>query len=581
MAGKRKAKTTQKDKRASKPRVRVQPTAVAVEERPKTLSAAGSLSRALAGIIAGGWASDHRVESEHVTGWTYIAIRAICLQAAQATVSVFDDRGPTGEVMKSERQVARQRFRGDPVFRMTTKNYWRATKSLYGQENRSTNPLPDRERIVRLMKAPNRGQSGAMFRYEQVMQLQATGTCLVWNQPNRFGTTAARYVVPTAITSPVMPNSELPNGGFRVDPSASRFRDQQDALGFVEMRGFMSCIGRTIPAEQCQVIRWPHPHYKDDGLSPLAACAQFKDLSDQVNLARWSQMVNGFEPSLFIEIDKDFQPDEDELAAALQKLQDKYGGAVNHRKILALLGANKATMLSTSPKDMDYQQGHMQSRDGELAIQGVPPVMAGIQEAGAFAAYYASLKQGIGLTCQPIFDVLAEEDTRWFTNQRPDPLRTEVEGAWIQEYPEGTTVEMEAAPVDDPQVLEQQLQTDLSARIRTKDELRSMRGLPLWGGKRGNEIAGAELPVAAAQQNPESAPRPNLFQLPALQRDRQDEQRQSNESEDESEQRNGDRNGDADLSPAGKSALLSTIDRETRPDVIRAAVVDALRNGRQ
>jgi hypothetical protein len=297
------------------------------------------------------------------------------------------------------------------------------------------------------------------------MQLQATGTCLVWNRPNQFGVTVERYVVPTAVATPVAPTREFPRGGYRIDPSAARMHQSRDALGFVDMAGFAGCLGKTLPAEQFQAIRWPHPLFKDDGLAPLAACALFKDLSDQVATARWAQMVNGFEPSLFIEIDPEIQCTEAELDAALKKMQDKYGGANNHRKILALLGANKAHLLSTTPKDMDYQNGHTQSRDAELAIFGTPPVAAGIQEAGAFAAYYASLKQFISLTCQPIFDLLAEEDTRWFTTQRPDSTRTDVEGAWIQEYAPGTTVEMEGASVDDPTVLEQQLQTDLSAGI--------------------------------------------------------------------------------------------------------------------
>lgn len=479
------------------------------QQEKKRWGVGTSLQAALLRNQPGAWASDHRAEAEHVTDWNYIAIRSICLQAMQATVFVFDDSGPTGPARKAHRQYERQQWRNDPSKRMQYRPYWHKLKSLYGQDNARTSPLPDDSLIVRLQKYPNEAQSGAMFRYEQVMQLQSTGTCIVWNVPNVAGKTVARHVVPTAVAQPVQPNPDLPRGGFRVDPSCSRYRNPVDGQGFTEMSGYFSAVGRVIPIEQCQIIRWPHPILKDDGYSPLAAGGRFIDTSDQVNIARFAQMLNGFEPSFIYTFDGDTDPDQDELDEAAKKLQQKYGGAANSRKVL-LLPSGRIVTLNTTPKDMDYSSGFEQTRNAVLALQGTPPVMAGIQEAGAFAAYYASLKQGISLTVQPILDLLAEEDSRWFAARRPNPVNPD---GWILEYPEGTTVEIEAAPIDDVDLKERQLSNDASWGIRTVDELRAERGLPLWGGERGNRIVGQGVNFPPAPSQTESSvPRPNLFQ---------------------------------------------------------------------
>lgn len=475
----------------------------------KTFSAHAALKSSLSRNQPGSWSSDHRAEAEHVTDWNYIAIRSICLQAMQATVFVFDDSGQSGDIRKSQRQLFRKSWRNNPAHRVGNQPYWSGVrKSLYGSEGTKTTPLPPDSLIVRLQRSPNPAQSGALFRYEQVMQLQATGTCLIWNVPNKVGKTVERHVIPTAVAQPVNPSAEFPRGGFRVDPASARFASPVDEQGFVELTGYFAAIGRVIPVEQCQVIRWPHPILKDDGYAPMAAGSRLVDTADQITTARFAQMKNGFEPSLVINLGDDVDPSPEELEAATEKISQKYCGASNHRKVLIIAGGKVVSSIGTTPKDMDYSNGFTQSRDSILALHGTPPVMVGVQEAGAFAAYYASLKQGTDLTVQPILDLLAEEDTRWFATKRPDPLNPH---GWILEYPEGTTVEIEASPIDDVELRERQLGNDVSWGIRTVDELRAERGYPLLGGERGNKIAGS---MASPIYEPasQSAPRPGLFQ---------------------------------------------------------------------
>src|SRR5580658_1395534 len=39
----------------------------------------------------GAWASDHREETQQITGWNYVAIRAKCIQGMQAKIRVYHD----------------------------------------------------------------------------------------------------------------------------------------------------------------------------------------------------------------------------------------------------------------------------------------------------------------------------------------------------------------------------------------------------------------------------------------------------------------------------------------------------------
>lgn len=508
---------SRRSRKQQKQQVAQQPVVIKSAHGQKTFSAHAALRASLSRGQPGSWSSDHRAEAEHITDWNYIAIRSLCMQAMKASVLVFDDSGRTGELRKSQRQFYRKTWRGDPSHRSMNRQYWHhAKKSLYGEEGEKTSPLPSDSLIVRLMKTPNSAQSGAIFRYEQVMQLQATGSCIVWNVPNKLGKTVERHVIPTAIAQPVNPSPELPRGGFRVDPASSRFASPVDEQGFVELTGYFAAIGKVIPIEQCQIIRWPHPYLKDDGYAPLAAGSRLVDTADQITTARFSQMKNGFEPSLVINLGEDVEPTQEELQTITEQISQKYCGSPNHRKVLIIAGGQVVSAIGTSPKDMDYATGFLQSRDSILALHGTPPVMVGVQEAGAFAAYYASLKQGTDLMVQPILDLLAEEDSRWFSTRRPDPLNPQ---GWILEYPEGTTVEIEAAPIDDLELRERQLTNDVAWGIRTVDEVRSERGMPLLGGDAGKRIAGQagfvpslpdrpQFPQTGLSQKPAEAPEP-------------------------------------------------------------------------
>jgi phage portal protein BeeE len=431
----------------------------------------------------GSWSSDHRQESEQFTGWTFVAVRAICLQAMQASVFVYDD-----SVNGSKQKRMQQRIQEESGYGQT--------KSLYAGEYGASAPLPNDHSLCKILKQPNPTQSGASFRYERVLQLQLTGTSIVWNVPNKFGKTVQRYVIPTAIATPVAPSSELPEGGYKIQTASIRYFHESAGHSFIDSGTFQQVAGKIIPLFQLQITRWPHPLYKDDGQSPVSAGARWIDSANQIDAARWAQMNNGADPSIVVTCGKGMNPTKEELEAAAAMFEQKYGGTENTGKAIFTTG-EQVVSLTATPREMAYNESFVQFRDAILALHGVPGIAAGISDGGSYAAFYASLKQFISLTVQPILDLLAEDDTERLAPQ----------------FGKSLTVEIEATHIDDPDILEKRLATDIRAQIIKVDELRAIRGLPPLGDRQG----GGQLVSQKKQQEPSSnVPDNNDSSPPAL-----------------------------------------------------------------
>lgn len=388
----------------------------------------GTIFRALGGR-PGAWSSDHRAESSHFSGWNGVAIHQIALQAMQCDVACYYDLD------------AKARAK-------------RRSKSYTTQDE--SKELPETHALVRLLKRPNPITSGGLFRYECVLQLQLTGTALVWNVPTKSGRgVAERHVIPTAWASPVGTSKETPRGGWRIQPALGRFRGS-DPDGFVEMFGGLAhAFGKVIPAEQVQTMRWPHPLYKDDGCSPTSRGASWIDGETQVNESQRNQLHNGADPSIVISVPKDCAMTPDDAERYALKFAEKYGGTNNAGKALFTHGEAKA--ISTTPRDMAYTEAFRQFRESIFALHGTPTF-----DADTYSGFYAKLKQFSTMTVQPVLSLLAEEDT-----ERLAPL-----------YGEGLTIEYSAHHIDDPEQLERRLATDISAEVIRKNELRALRGLP-------------------------------------------------------------------------------------------------------
>lgn len=434
----------------------------------KAVSAAKSLvvaTRAmLGGAFAGGWASDHREEAKHFTGFNYVAIHAISSQVAGATVSAFVDSEHTDKRI-SRRKSLRAKFG-------TLTKY----KSTYGQDDKETDPLPINHPLVKLLQHPNPHETGSTFRYKQAQQIRLTGTCLVWNVPSMTGVTCQRYVLPTSQVTPVMPTVDMPMGGWRVSAYSSRYIPLDDQ-GFVEgSPTWSNVLGQVIDARQVQVIRLPHPWWFDDGQSPISAGAQWIDTESGVNSARVGQLRNGADASLIWSLPPDVSPDQDEIDRATAKINQKYAGPENAGKVILAMHGTEVTPVTSTPKDMCYSEAFQDVKNSVLSLHQTPPVAVGLQEAGAYAAYYASMLAWRHSAIQPLCDMLAESDTKHIATQ----------------FGEGITIEIESPLIDDKDQEEKEFSNNVTAGICTIDELRAKRGLPPLPNGEGAKLCGGK-----------------------------------------------------------------------------------------
>lgn len=416
---------------------------------------------ALGAGVPGGWASDHYEETLHFTGWNYIAGHVTALQSAGATVEVSR---PAGSVDAWSGKGFRKKFprvgkhSGRERYFQVVREC-RLAKSHEQDQLEEREVMPEEFGLVKLVNRPNPSQSGGHLRYEISVQLSQTGTALVVKIPNRFGKTVELYTVPTCLMTPRPPSTQFPRGAYYVSPAATRTNWADDS--FVTMVGYQRLAGTTIDMRDLIKISFPHPLWKDEGYSAMAAGALWTDSSEQIDRARFMKMMNQADPSLIVTPPQDVNPNDNEIARVMHQMATNWAGAKNAGKIAVAPGGSEITTVGTNPKDMDFSNGFDQLGNAIMGLHGVPLIAAGITAGGSYAAFYAALKQFITLTVQPRLDWIAEELTYQLAEQ----------------YGDGLMIRLIAASVDDPQVLESQLATDISARSIKKNEVRQLRGL--------------------------------------------------------------------------------------------------------
>ena len=410
-----------------------------------------------------GWSSDHRRESRQYVGWHYVAIKTIAQQVAQADVNVY-------------RRLANL----DSI------------KLSYNWESDDSEPVPWDHPLMKFLRRPNPQQSGAMFRFDCVLQLKLTGKLLIWNMRNQFGKVVRRYVIPTAIVEPRMPTPQYPEGYFRVKPELARLGAQG---GWFFAGNYLPSVGWDIDSREVQVILDPHPIYRDDGQSPIAAAAQWTDQANEIDNARSSHMRNGPDSNLHVHINADI--DEGVLARAEAKFNAKYVGTDRAGRAIFTAGENsgvEVTPLTFHPHEMEYTESFTQMRDAILALHGVPPLAAGVEQASGGESLYAPLKQFVFFVIQPMLDLFAEEDNE----------------TWVWQYgdhADDVYLEYTARQIDNPEQELAEANLLLSAKAVTVGELRTRLGLEKFGDERDDELAGGSssqpgMPVPPGQNPP-------------------------------------------------------------------------------
>jgi hypothetical protein len=427
----------------------------------------------MAGVLPGGWSSDHAAETEKYAGWHYIAINAVYKQVIQAGVEVYERRLVVPSLQKPQAAPPAPVMDGQQPVPQMPGGF---TKGINEQQE-SMVVMPHFDPIMKRLKRPNPAQTLSAFNGERAIQLCLTGRAITWNVRSKLtGKIIERYVIPTCLAQPRPPSRELPRGGWYVLPEGARYANE---AGFYMTGSLEAAFGKTIPAEDVQVIKFPHPKYKDDGQSPISASALWTDTSEMVDKSRHNHLKNGPDPSVVIGLDGEV--DETSIRRGEAIFNERYAGVDKHGKAMFVTPAKTITPLTTAPKDMAYGDGFEQLRDAQLAIHGVPLAAVGLTSPTGREGLYAPLLQFIELSVQPILKVLGDEDSALYSED------------------EGREVEIcyTAKKFNDEDLIEKQIQTDITAGVLTKGELRKLRGREPFGDERDEEICGAAAAPAA------------------------------------------------------------------------------------
>src|SRR5262249_37554023 len=140
-----------------------------------------------------------------------------------------------------------------------------------------------------------------------------------------------------AIMTPQPPTNEYPTGSYRINPLAS-WQVPVDPDGFQPpgLVGQLLVSGAVIDAADIKPIRWPHPLYLSDGLSPLSAGSVTIDVAEQTNRSRWYSFKNTSNPGMLFSIDPSIRPDPADREAFREDLRARANGTPNTGKDLIL-----------------------------------------------------------------------------------------------------------------------------------------------------------------------------------------------------------------------------------------------------
>lgn len=398
----------------------------------------------------GQWSQNVNELSRHFTGAPFLAINTLAKHAMDSTFGVFE-RVEGSEAAQGEVQ------------------------------------MPWHDPIHSLFEQPNASDSFGDLMYQTTQQLAMTGMALEWGVPSESDDEPREiYNLPTANCWPMPPGPRYPFGAYRVLPYP---------YGMAVAPAGMVSSGAVIPAEQIVRIKNHHPYLRYDGYAVMTAISQQIDTLEAIDQSRNSTMQQGAEQTMALEPVAgangyvDLSPED--VGRYRDLLRMVYAGPKNANKIFIPFGGYKLSQISTTPKDMAWQEGWSQVLDFCLAAFGVPKSVAGLQESANYATLYASLRAFCLFGLGPIVRQIA----RAFNRQVVWPT-------WGREM----LLKINAPEFKDEMLEEQRLSNDLKAGTLLNREVRKMRGYDQLGEPWQKERAYANYSPQAEQggDNPEA-----------------------------------------------------------------------------
>lgn len=419
----------------------------------RSISGAASFKRllqAMQSMAPGGWSDDRWEQTRHWEGIQYVAGHRKCELLAQSEFKVYfrDDNAKDGkrEIKRSDREEYR---------------------------------------LVHLLEKPNKEDSWGDLMYRWSQQMDLTGMALTWMVPNAAGTVKELYSIPTAIAIPQPAvNPDFPDGFYRIQPV-------YPYGPFSSYPTPSSAVGAPIPAEWMMRFKYPHPLLRYDGFSPYTGLRLHIDEVTQMDRSRWYTAKNIFNPNAILSFDEmdGAEPlPEAEIEALRAEFENTHQGTENTGKLYVSPPGSKLEPWANNLKDLEYQQGWEQLVSFVMAGLGITKPAAGMTDSTAYAQLYAALKQLYWLTLDPQTSRISAGLSR-----RLAPF-----------FGEDLIIEIRCKRIDDQDQTVQKINSLITAKAVTKNEVRRLLDEPETDQPWGKEIAGMDS-QQQGQENPMAA----------------------------------------------------------------------------
>jgi len=354
------------------------------------------------GVGGGGNNRNSRLTREQVknyTYWTYIAVSRICDKFSEPfpNVGIPTNQPVSGSfnLSKLERQFLRQHYGS------------RVIQSM--QED--LEPVDQSHPLVQLLQRPNTEDSWSEFAFESCLFLKLTGTFYWWMVPGA-GIPSELHVLPTQRVE-----REWSKSGqlkwYKVTPEGGGTQEK-------------------LPPEEVMCARMKSPLSKVEGWSSLHAGPIWLDNAENIEQSRWHAFSNGTNPDVYIKLGEAYgKPTPDDITAIKERFMLRTAGVRRTGEPTVVPPGVEIEPASRTPREMDYGNSSTQTRDNNLALHGVPPVVAGISSDYNRATAEAGFLVFCEVTMNPLFrfmagvltDVATRFDPRlrvWYPDCRPD-----------------------------------------------------------------------------------------------------------------------------------------------------------------
>ncbi len=416
--------------------------------------------------LPSGATADRYTQAAKYEGVPYVAIRAIAKWLGSCTFRVLIKGTDPGKTELKTAMKAIKRLKRLGADARTIKKAMSfaesrilkamATPGAQGNDEEYT-PAPDDHPLCQLFRKPNNRDTSQRFAQKWIINNKTTGNVNVWHPLNNAGEpdpALGLWVLPSHRLTYIPMSAYYPMGGWRL------------ISGSWNQIGIPYAGNVPIDARQVLTDREPGMVSDWDGYSPLQAMARYVDILDGCDESRANGFRTGLNPDAIVAIKGATQT---QLDGAAADFQNKQGGSRNARKVLFVDGeAVDIDLLSRAVKEMDYVASWEQIVKPLLAALGVPPLVAGMVEQGNYAAFFAALRQFFSSELRP----MAHEIGTCLTTFLAQPY-----------FGDNYCVQVDVPTIDDPEMQEKQLATDISADAITVNELRALRNRePLDGG---------------------------------------------------------------------------------------------------